>query len=60
MYDLAGNLEQEFLALSDAAKFLQENKITPTINTKGIVVHLRDCANGKRKSAYKKSWKWKD
>lgn len=58
MYDLAGELEQSFETMSDAAKYLQVNNITPTINDRGIIVHLRDCANGKRKTAYKKVWKW--
>ena len=58
MYSLAGELEQSFETMSDAAKYLQVNNITPTINDRGIIVHLRDCANGKRKTAYKKLWKW--
>lgn len=60
MFSLDGKLEQTFDTLADAAKFLQVNKITPTINDRGIIVHLRDCANSKRKTAYKKLWKWKN
>ena len=58
MYDLNGNLEHTFETLADAAKYLQVNKFTPTADDRGIVVHLRDCANGKRKTAYKKIWRW--
>ena len=58
MYDLNGNLEHTFETLADAAKYLQVNKFTPTVDDRGIVVHLRDCANGKRKTAYKKIWRW--
>jgi hypothetical protein len=58
MYDLAGNFEQRFESLADAAKFLQLNNYTPTTDDRGIIVHLRGCANGKRKTAYKKIWRW--
>ena len=58
MYSLAGELEVSFETVSDAAKYLQVNNLTPTTDDRGIAVHLRDCANGKRKTAYKKLWKW--
>jgi predicted GIY-YIG superfamily endonuclease len=58
MYDSTGNLEQIFETLNDAARFLQANNLTPTISSRGIAAHIRDCANGKRKTAYKKAWQW--
>ena len=58
MYDSTGNLEQIFETLNDAARFLQVNNLTPTENTRGIASHIRDCANSKRKTAYKKVWQW--
>ena len=58
MYDSIGNLEQIFETLNDAARFLQANNLTPTVNIRGIASHIRDCANGKRKTAYKKVWQW--
>lgn len=58
MYDLSGNFEQRFNSLAEAAKFLQVNNYTPTVDDRGIIVHLRGCANGQRKTAYKKIWRW--
>jgi hypothetical protein len=60
MYTLLGELEQEFDTLAAAAKFLQVNNYTSTVDDLGIIGHLRDCADGKRKTAYKKVWKWKN
>ena len=58
MYDLMGNFEKEFVSIKDAARFLQNNKLTPTLEITGITKSIRLCANGKRKTAYKKFWKW--
>jgi group I intron endonuclease len=58
MYSLTGELEQTFQTVREAARYLQQNKLTPTPKVTGIVVHLTACANGKRKTAYKKIWRW--
>jgi hypothetical protein len=58
MYSLEGELEQTFKTVHDAARYLQQNGITPTPKVTGIIVHLTACANGKRKTAYKKIWRW--
>ena len=58
MYSLAGELEQTFKTVHDAARYLQQNNITPTPKVTGIIVHLTACANGKRKTAYRKRWSW--
>lgn len=58
MYSLTGELEQTFQTVREAARYLQQNNLTPTPKVTGIVVHLTACANGKRKTAYKKHWSW--
>lgn len=58
LYSLTGELEQTFKTVHDAARYLQQNNITPTPKVTGIIVHLTACANGKRKTAYKKHWSW--
>ena len=53
-----GYIEKEFFALRDAAKFLlQCNLARGSIG--GIADHISQCAYGKRKSAYGKTWQWK-
>ena len=53
-----GCIEKEFFALRDAAKFLlQCNLARGSIG--GIADHISQCAYGKRKSAYGKTWQWK-
>lgn len=59
MCNLAGEPEQIFESKHDAARYLQQTGITATPKRGGIIVHLNACANGKRKTAYKKIWKWK-
>ena len=58
MYSLDGTLEKVFQTVHDAARYLQQNNFTSTPKATGIIVHLTACANGKRKSAYKKRWSW--
>ena len=53
-----GCIEKEFFALRDAAKFLLKcNLARGSIG--GIADHISQCAYGKRKSAYGKTWQWK-
>lgn len=59
MCNLAGEPEQTFESRHDAARYLQQTGATTTPKCDGIIVHLDACANGKRKTAYKKIWKWK-
>ena len=57
MYDLEGNLLKDFSSLAEAAKYIQleQNK---TSNIKGMTVHIRQVAQGKRKTAYGFVWKY--
>ena len=58
MFDLSGQYLQSFSCLKDAARYLIEQKKTVSIDLKGITVHIRNCANEKRKTAYGFIWKW--
>ena len=58
MYNLSGNLECVFSSVREAACFVQEAGLTPSTSVSGVGKHIRDCANGLRKSAYTKTWKW--
>ena len=49
---------QSFVCLRDAARYLIDNHIANSQNLQGIVVHIRNCANQKRKTAYGYIWKW--
>ena len=53
-----GVIQAEFYAIIDAAHFLLNHDIARG-DARGAAVHIRDCANGKRKSAYGKQWQWK-
>ena len=55
-----GELINSFSSLKEAGLYLQSNKITLAKDTKGIATHIRECANGKRNSAYGYTWKWSD
>jgi group I intron endonuclease len=57
MYDLEGNLLKNFSSLTEAAEYIQikQNKTT---DIKGISVHIRQVAQGKRKTAYGFTWKY--
>ena len=58
MFDLSGCLEQTFASVREAACFVQASNLTPSTSVTGVAKHIRDCANGARKSAYTKAWKW--
>ena len=49
---------QSFSSLTSASQYLIENNYTNSTNIKGIGTHIRECANGKRKSAYDFVWEW--
>lgn len=58
MFDLKSSFEKQFLSVRDAARFVQESGLTPSVSVSGVGKHIRDCANGRRNSAYNKIWKW--
>lgn len=58
MFTKKGEYVRSFISLKDAAKYLQDNKMTASTELRGITVHIRNCANGKRKSAYQYIWRW--
>ena len=59
MFDLQNNYIKSFSTLKDAARYLIENReAASTTALSGITSHIRDCANLKRKTAYKHIWKW--
>ena len=59
MFDLTNCYIQSFASLKDAARFLiATNYATSTTPLNGITSHIRDCANLKRKTAYKHIWQW--
>ena len=58
MLDLDGNCEQEFATLHAAARYLKALDITSSVEH-AVASAIRNCANGKRKTAYKKLWQWK-
>ena len=51
---------QTFATLTDAATWLKENNYTQAQakDLRGVFSHIRDCANGKRKTGYKFAWKF--
>ena len=57
-YSLDGKYIQSFSTLSDAGLWLKEHNLAKG-EIRGIQSHIRDCANGKRKTAYKFIWKFK-
>lgn len=57
-YDLTGQWLQDFNSTQEAAKWCYENKLCTTFNS-GVRSHISECANGKRKTAYKHIWKYK-
>lgn len=58
MFTKAGEYVQSFSCVKDAARYLIEQKATASTDLQGITVHIRGCANGKRKTAYGFTWKW--
>ena len=57
MYD-GMQLIQSFSSVKAAARYLQQHNLTNIKDVCGITKSLRDCANGKRKQAYMRIWKW--
>lgn len=53
-----GGIKTEFYTITDASQFLLDNQLAHG-DLRGVSVHIRSCANGKRKSAYGKQWQWK-
>ena len=49
---------QSFSSVKAAARYLQQHNLTNTKDVCGITKAIRDCANGKRKQAHMKIWKW--
>lgn len=49
-----------FPSLKAAARYLIDNNLTKSNIERGIAVHLRKCANGERKTAYNREWKWEE
>lgn len=49
---------QIFSSAIEAAKFLIDNKHTDSLKVEGVAAHIGQCANGKRKTAYKFKWQW--
>ena len=43
-----------------SARYLIDNNLTKSNIERGIAVHLRKCANGERKTAYNREWKWEE
>ena len=58
MYSLNEEYIQTFSSLKDAARYIVNNQLTSSSNISGISTHIRDVANGKRKTAYQYIWKW--
>ena len=58
MFTIDNEFIQAFSSLTDAAKFLIENHYASSLEVRGVAVHIRQCADGKRKTAYKFKWQW--
>ena len=61
MFDLKENYIQSFPTLKEAARYLMKQKLAANSNdVSSATSHIRACANGKRKTAYKHIWKWNE
>lgn len=58
MFNKKNEYIQSFSSLTDAAQFLKDNQYTTSQDVKGVAAHIRQCANGTRKSAYNFYWSW--
>ena len=56
-YDLEMNFIQVFDSAANAARWIFDQGKCLTYNS-GVRGHIVDCANGKRKTAYKYIWRW--
>ena len=52
------SLNKEFHSLKECARFLQKEGYSTAKRTSGTASHIRDVADGKRKSAYKLFFEW--
>ena len=58
MIDLETNaIIKTFISLADAARYIKE-QTNSTAEIRGMTVHIRQVAQGKRKTAYKYKWKF--
>ena len=59
MFDLQNNYIQSFPTIKEAARYMINiGNAASSTELSGIATHIRNCANGKRKTAYKYIWKW--
>ena len=47
-----------FPTVGEAAQYVIDTKLSTATDLSGVKVHIRDCANGKRKTAYRHTWTW--
>jgi hypothetical protein len=57
-YDLNGEYIKTFASVTDAAKYIQSLSPEKRKAINGIITHIAQVANGKRKTAYKYIWKY--
>ena len=57
MLDLDGNVLKTFVSLTEAAKYIKQ-QTGSTAQEKGMIIHISQVAQGKRKTAYKYKWKF--
>ena len=55
---LDGQIEICFESIADAARYVKQQGLTKINNLKGITKILRECANGKRNTAFGSCWHW--
>ena len=48
----------EFETISDAARYVQKEKLSKDKSIKGIASHIREAANSENKKAYSLEWSW--
>ena len=53
-----GNVLKVFSSVMDSAKYIVDNNYSTSKDPTGVKPHIRDCASGKRKTAYGFIWKW--
>jgi hypothetical protein len=58
MFSKQNEYLQSFASLKEAARYLIDNHLTKDGAINGISSHIRECANGKRKTAYGFIWSW--
>ena len=59
-YDKNNNYIQTFSSITDAARYIQSLEPEKRTDRRGIAQHISDVAKGKRRTAYKYIWKFKD